>query len=171
MARVYRNSAEILAERAMSPEKPAPGGKGPESQAWKPERRIYNGTMPPPPPFEIPTGVQLPPTNRKFVKRKVSPSNVMLILMAAAAAIVLYISNVIAVNQLANDIHKSEVRLQDISSEQEILRARINQMSSLERVRKRAEDELALKNPSNIPGWIDVNQEKIRTIEEATGKR
>jgi cell division protein FtsL len=91
--------------------------------------------------------------------------------MAAAAAIVLYISNVIAVNQLANDIHKSEVRLQDISSEQEILRARINQMSSLERVRKRAEDELALKNPSNIPGMIEVDQDKIRTIEEALGKR
>lgn len=172
MARVYRNSAEILAERAMSPEKPAPGGKGPEPQARKQERRlIYNGTMPPPPPLETPTGVQLPPTNRKFARRKVSPSNVMLILMAAAAAIVLYISNVIAVNQLANDIHKSEVRLQDIASEQEILRARINQMSSLERVRKRAEDELALKNPSNIPGWIDVDQEKIRTIEEASGKR
>lgn len=155
----------------MSPEKPAHGGKGPESQARKPERRlIYNGTMPPPP-HETPTGVQLPPTNRKFAKRSLSPSNAMLILMAAAAAIVLYISNVIAVNQLANDIHKSEVRLQDISSEQEILRARINQMSSLERVRKRAEDELALKNPSNIPGWIDVDQEKIRTIEEASRKR
>lgn len=156
----------------MSPEKPAPGGKGPDSQARKPERRlIYNGTMPPPPQVETPTGVQLPLTNRKFVKRTVSPSNVMLILMAAAAVIVLYISNVIAVNQLANDIHKSEVRLQDISSELEILRAHINQMSSLERVRKRAEEELALKNPSNIPEWIDVDQEKIRTIEEASGKR
>lgn len=137
----------------------------------KPERRlIYKGTMPPPPQDEAQAGVQLPPTNRKFVKRKVLPSNVMLILMAAAVAIVLYISNVIAVNQLANDIHKSELRLQDILSEQEILHARINQLSSLERVRKRAEVELALKNPSNVPGFIDVDQEKIRTIEEASVK-
>jgi cell division protein FtsB len=171
MTRVYRNSAEILAERAMSPEKPAQGGRGSESQVRPQERRlIYNGTMPPPPQVETPTGVQLPPTNRKFAKRKVSPFNVVLILIGIAASLVLYIGNVIAVNTLVNDIHKSDVRLQDILSEQEILRARINQMSSLERVRKRAEEELGLKNPASVPGWLDVDQEKTRTIEQGAGK-
>jgi cell division protein FtsB len=88
--------------------------------------------------------------------------------MGTAAAIVLYISNIIAVNQLVNDIHKSDVRFQDILSEQEILKAHINQMSSLEHVRKRAEDELGLRNPTDIPRPLNVDQDKIRTLEEAT---
>jgi cell division protein FtsL len=169
MARVYRNSAEILAERAMSPN-PPPGGE--RTQALPPKlqqrRMIYGGTMPIPPQAELPQGTTLPPANRKYTQRKVSPFNIILVLMGTAAAIVLYISNVIAVNQLVNDIHKSEVRLQEIQSDQEALRAHINQMSSLERIRKRAEDELGLKNPADVPGWIDVDQEKIRTIEEAS---
>jgi len=131
-------------------------------------RMIYNGTMPIPPQAELPQGTTRPPMNRKYTQRKVSPFNIILVLMGTAAAIVLYISNVIAVNQLVNDIHKSEVRLQEIQSDQEALRARINQMSSLERIRKRAEDELGLKNPADVPGWIDVDQEKIRTLEEAS---
>lgn len=162
----------MLADHAMSPEKTAPTARGSDSQPKRQERRlIYNGTMPPPPQMDNTPGTVVPPTNRKFARRKVKPSNFILILFATAAAIVLYISNVIAVDQLANDIHKSEVRLQDILSDQEILRARISQMSSLERVRKRAEDELGLKNPSNTPEWLDVDQEKIRTIEEASGNR
>jgi cell division protein FtsL len=129
---------------------------------------IYGGTMPIPPQAELPPGTTLPPTNRKYTKRRVSPFNIILVLMGSAAAIVLYISNVIAVNQLVNDIHKSEVRLQEILSDQEALRAHINQMSSLERIRKRAEDELGLKNPADVPGWIEVDQEKVRTIQEAS---
>jgi cell division protein FtsL len=124
--------------------------------------------MPIPPQAELPPGTTLPPANRRYIKRKVSPFNIILVLMGTAAAIVLYISNVIAVNQLVNDVHKSDVRLQEILSDQEALRARINQMSSLERIRKRAEDELGLKNPADVPGWIDVDQEIIRSTEEAS---
>ena len=124
--------------------------------------------MPVPPQAELPAGTTQPPTNRRYTKRRVSPFNIILVLMATAAAIVLYISNIIAVNQLVNDIHKSDVRLQDILSEQEFLKARINQMSSLEHVRKRAEDELGLRNPTDIPRWLNVDQDKIRTVEEAS---
>jgi cell division protein FtsL len=169
MARTYRNSAEILAERAMSPDVPAQSERKPVPPARVQQRRlIYGGTMPIPPQAELPPGTTLPPANRRYIKRKVSPFNIILVLMGTAAAIVLYISNVIAVNQLVNDVHKSDVRLQEILSDQEALRARINQMSSLERIRKRAEDELGLKNSADVPGWIDVDQEKIRTTEEAS---
>jgi hypothetical protein len=41
-------------------------------------------------------------------------------------------------------------------------------MSSLEHVRKRAEDELGLRNPTDIPRPLNVDQDKIRTLEEAT---
>jgi len=169
MAKVYRNSAEILAERAMLPDSAARHERSQTPPAAPPQRRmIYGGTMPIPPQADIPQGTTQPPTNRKYTKRRVSPFNIILILMGTAAAIVLYISNVIAVNQLVNDIHKSDLRLQEILNDQEALRAHINQMSSLERIRKRAEDELGLKNPADVPGWIEVDQEKIRTIEEAS---
>ena len=129
---------------------------------------IYSGTMPIPQQSELPPGTYSPPSNRRYTTRKVSPFNIIMVLMGTAVAIVLYISNIIAVDTLVNDIHKSDVRLQTILSEQEVLRARINQMSSLERIRKRAEDELGLRNPTDVPGWITIDEEKIRTIEEAS---
>jgi cell division protein FtsB len=169
MAKVYRNSAEVLAERAMEPDQRTKGQRTVDPSNKSQQRRlIYSGTMPVPPQAELPPGTTLPPTNRRFTKRRVSPFNIILVLMGTAAAIVLYISNIIAVNQLVNDIHKSDVRLQDILSEQEILKAHINQMSSLEHVRKRAEDELGLRNPTDVPRWLNVDQDKIRTVEEAT---
>ena len=168
MAKVYRNSAEFLAERAMEPDQRTKGQRAADPSN-KPQQRqlIYSGTMPVPPQAELPTGTTLPPTNRRFTKRRVSPFSIILILMGTAAAIVLYISNIIAVNQLVTDNHRSNVQLQDILSEQEILKAHINQMSSLERIRKRAEDELGLRNAADVPRWLNVDQEKIRTVEEA----
>jgi cell division protein FtsB len=169
MAKTYRNSAEILAEHALHSDRAAQEERAHSSSTKSHERRmIYSGTMPVPPQAELPPGTYLPPSNRRYTSRKVSPFNIILILMGTAVAIVLYIGNIIAVDQLVNDIHKSDVRLQGILSEQEMLRARINQMSSLERIRKRAEDELGLKNPGDVPGWIAVDEEKIRTIEEAS---
>lgn len=169
MTKVYRNSAEILAERAMEPDHRTNVSRAEDPSNKRQQRRlIYGGTMPVPPQADLPPGTTHPPTNRRYMKRRASPFNIILILMGTAAAIVLYISNIIAVNQLVSDIHKSDVRLQNILSEQEILKARINQMSSLEHVRKRAEDELGLRNPTDVPRWLNVDQDKIRTVEEAS---
>ena len=168
MSKVYRNSAEFLAERAMEPDQRTKGQRAADPSNKHQQRQlIYSGTMPVPPQAELPTGTTLPPTNRRFTKRRVSPFSIILILMGTAAAIVLYIGNIIAVNQLVTDNHRSNVQLQDILSEQEILKAHINQMSSLERIRKRAEDELGLRNAADVPRWLNVDQEKIRTVEEA----
>lgn len=146
-----------------------PKGQLATDSSNKPQQRrlIYSGTMPVPPQAELPRGTIQPPTNRRFTKRRVSPFNIILVLMGAAAAIVLYISNIIAVNQLVTDIHNSDLRLHEILSEQEILKAQINQMSSLEHVRKRAEEELGLRNPTDVPRWLSVDQNKIRSVEEA----
>ena len=169
MAKVYRNSAEVLAERAMEPDQRSIDSQTTDFSGKSQQRRlIYGGTMPVPPQAELPAGITKPPINRRFTKRRVSPFNIILVLMGTAAGIVLYISNIIAVNQLVSDISKSELLLKNILSEQEIAKARINQMSSLERVRKRAEDELGLRNATDVPRLLNVDHEKILTVEQAS---
>ena len=65
----------------------------------------------------------------------------------------------------------TEAQRDEILKEQEMLRAKVNQMSSLERIRKRAEEELGLQNPSTAPKWLRVDSEKAREVEEALPKR
>jgi cell division protein FtsB len=168
MAKVYRNSAEVLAERAMEPDQRTRGQQATDPPSKPQQRRlIYSGTMPVPPQAELPPGTTNPPANRRFTKRRVSPFNIILVLMGTAAAIVLYISNIIAVNQLATDIQKIDANLQYILRDQEILKANINQKSSLERIRKRAEEELGLRNAADVPRWLNVDQDKVLAVEEA----
>jgi|WetSurSiteA1Bulk_404760.scaffolds.fasta_scaffold34679_2 cell division protein FtsL len=115
--------------------------------------------------------VSTPRVNRKIVKRRVSPSTVLLILFVSAVAIVLYIGNVIAVGNLLAETNRLEKRHTQILMEQERLRFEIRQLSSLERIRSRAESELGLRVVREAPTWITVDKEKIRELEEAAAAR
>jgi cell division protein FtsL len=103
-------------------------------------------------------------------KKKRSPFNVMLIMFGVAIAIVLYVGNVITVQQLLKDVSDEQARLQQILNEQEMLKAQINRMSSLERIRKMAEDDLGLHNPKGPPQWIQVNSKTIQEIQQVLPK-
>ena len=105
---------------------------------------------------------------RRVSPRRVSPFNIMLALLVFAIAIVLYIGNIIAVNQLMRDIGELETRHRRILQEQEILRAQVNRMSSLDRIQKLAEDQLQLKIPTTAPLWITVDSSRIEDVEQAT---
>jgi len=130
-----------------------------------PEPTVYGGTM-----MEN-MGKELPGNNRPAARRPRSTFNLMLLLIGSAVAIVLYISNVIKVSQLLAEINKLEGQHRRILMDQELLKAQINKMSSLERIRKLGEENLGLKNPTEPPVWIKVHEEKIRTLEEAAQKR
>ena len=126
----------------------------------------------PPPSAEVQAqGLGAPPRNRKFAKRKISTFNIILLLFGAAAVIVLYISNIIAVDRLMMEINRLQQQHARILSEQEILKAEVNRLSSLERINRKAAEELGLVNPKEPPVWIDVDREKIREIEIALEKR
>lgn len=136
---------------------------------------IYPGNMPlgpqAPAPAPPPSRNVLPPLrNRKTVNRKVSPFSIMVMLIAAAVGIVLYISNIIAVNQLLNDVNALETEHRQILMEQEILRAQINRFASLERIQEKAE-ELGLKSLREPPVWLNADPERIRGIEEESLKK
>ena len=132
-----------------------------------PEPTVYGGTMM----ENMGKELTAPGNNRPVARRKLSTFNLMLLLVGIAVAIVLYISNVIKVNQLLAEINKLEGQHRRILMDQELLKAQINKMSSLERIRKLGEENLGLKNPTEPPVWIKVDEEKIRTLEEAAQQR
>lgn len=168
-----RNAIESLLERALQTDTPdASGTMAPKAEPAAPPRPlVYSGTMPPPPSEVQAQGFGAPPRNRKFAKRKVSTFNIILVLFGAATVIVLYISNIIAVDRLMMEINSLQKQYGRILSEQEILRAEVNRLSSLERINRKATEELGLVNPKEPPVWIDVDREKIREIEEALEKQ
>ena len=127
---------------------------------------VYPGNMPVGRPLET-APIYPGPRNRKIVRRRTSPFSIILILLGTAVAIVLYISNIIAVNQLLGEINSLRSQYERISMEQEILRAQINRMASLDRIQEKAQSDLGLKNPAESPVWLQIDQQKVKEIEEA----
>jgi len=181
-----RNSVEMLVNRALepemtakSPETPARrtqadvGGPAPLSSAdfgASSRPLVYNGTMPGPT-GDVASPSVMPYRNRKTIIRKVSTFNVILMLFAAAAASVLYISNIIAVDQLTREINTLQTQHRRMLNEQEILKAEINRLSSLEQINRKAAEELGLMNPKEPPVWLSIDPEKVREVEEALQKK
>lgn len=132
---------------------------------------MYSGTMPGPSETSATPGYVRPPQNRKVAVRKVSTFSLILVLLGSAAVIVLYISNIIAVDRLMLDINTMQKQHQKMLSDQEILKAEINRLSSLERVNKKAAEELGLMNPKEPPVWISIDPEKVHAVEKAIQKR
>lgn len=113
----------------------------------------------------VPQGVAYRPVRSRIKDRKVSTFNVILVLFGLAAAVVLYISNVIAVTQLAAEVNALEKRYQTVLNSNELLRAELNRKSSLERIGKIAGEELGLRYPQEQPAWIRVDEGRIEQLE------
>jgi cell division protein FtsL len=177
LATTPKNIGEIYAERAMNGEPevtPPPVVPRPDpdySPLTSTGPVIYGGTPPGSSPQHEFVRQALAARNTPVLRRKISPFNIMLALIGAAIAIVLYIGNVIAVQQLLKEVADREARLQQVLNDQEMLKAQINRMSSLERIRKMAEDDLRLHNHKDPPQWIRVDGDKVRDIEEQLSSR
>lgn len=162
----------MYAERAMKAESegatslsvPSPAGTFESQSSSGPA--IYGGTVPSPSSQDEFARQSLAARNKAVKTRKRSPFNLMLTMIAMAVAIVLYVGNVIAVQQLLKEVSDEQARLQQILNNQELLKAQINRMSSLERIRSMAEDELGLHNPKGSPEWIEIDGNKVREIEQ-----
>ncbi len=108
--------------------------------------------------------------NRRIVRRRISPFSIVLLLIGTAIGTVLYIGNIIAVDQLMNEINSLETQHRRILMEQEIMKAQINKMASLERIQELAERELDLIVPKEPPVWLTIDPEKARRVEEEVPK-
>ena len=104
--------------------------------------------------------------NRGVAKRKISTFNLMLLLVGTAVVIVLYISDIIAVGQLMNEINLLRQREERLLTDQEILRAHVNRLAGSERIRAAAEGQLGLKVPTESPVWIQIDQDPVSELEQ-----
>jgi cell division protein FtsL len=172
VANVPKNIGEMYAERAMraesesAPSLTIPPAIPPSESHSQSGPLIYGGTMPPPSSQDEFARQSLAARNKAGNGRKHSPFNLMLTMILLAVAIVLYVGNVIAVQQLIKEVSDEQAQLQQILNEQELLKAQINKMSSLERIRSMAENELGLHNPQGPPQWIEIDGSKERQIQQ-----
>ncbi len=94
-------------------------------------------------------------------RRKFSTFNVIILLFSAGVAIVLYVNNILAVNQLAYEVDQLQDRLSAIQSMNASLRAEVDRKSSWDRIGSVATSELGLRYPSDQPQWFEVDREKL----------
>lgn len=132
-----------------------------EDDALRQDKRyIYNGD--PAPQFP---GYAMRP-NKKVTRRKISTFNIILFLFGAAIAIVLYIGNFIAVNQLAYDVGQLQTRYDKIQNDNATLQAEINRKSGWERIGSIATKELGLQYSKEQPTLIEVEEDKLERVKE-----
>jgi cell division protein FtsL len=127
---------------------------------------VYNGTETVPnEKIESPDGSPIA-MNKRHKRRKVSPFTVILFLLSGAVASVLYIGNILAVGRLMAQNNQLQMKHRQIINGQELLKAQINRLSSLERIQQVARDQLGLQNSKQLPVWIEINPERVNQVEE-----
>lgn len=137
------------------------------------DRRIYGGNVVPD--YEqqpVNPGYAMPRQNvrRVSTKKRTKTSNIVGILFLIATAAILYVGNVIAVNNLAKEVGDLHARHNQIISTNEVIKAEINRKASLERISLMAQERLGMTNPSEAPVWFEVDPDRIDEIREKAGK-
>lgn len=135
-------------------------GESSSEVAVKDRRLLYNNE----------TGSESTPKNepvdrpRKSPRRSSSTFNTMIVLFVAAVAIILYISNIIAVNRLVVEVSDLQQKYDSVINGNEILSAEINRRSSLERIGRIATEQLGLRYPKEQPTWLVVEEKLAQQI-------
>ncbi len=122
------------------------------------ERRVYKGD-----PQSKTPGYAVRP-NRKAVRRRRSTFHIVLILFGCGAGIVLYVSNILRVNQIALEVNQLQTRYDKLVNDNQVIRAEIDRKSGWDRISKIAVDDIGLQYPKEQPTWFDVDAEKIEEL-------
>ncbi|MGA9120417.1 MAG: septum formation initiator family protein [Bacteroidota bacterium] len=123
-------------------------------------RYIFNGEQRSP----APGGTPLPRHNRKITRRRYSTFNTILMLFGVAFVIVLYVNNILTINQLAADVGKLQVRYDAIQNVNASLRAEVNRKSSWERIGRIATEQLGLVFPREQPAPFSIDESALRRV-------
>ena len=160
-----QNLGEVYAARAMAESEPlVPTISIPKIREAR--DMVYNGTdTMSSKETTTPDGTPLA-LNKKQSRRKVSPFTIILILLGGAVASVLYIGNILAVGQLMAQNNQLQIKHRQILNGQDLLKAQIDRLSSLDRIQQIAHDQLGLENSKQLPVWIEINPERVNQVEE-----
>jgi cell division protein FtsL len=123
-------------------------------------RYVYNGDRQ----TEV-AGYALRP-NRRPARRTMSTFNIIVGLFVICILIVLYINNIIVVNQRLADVSELQGKLQRQLDRNATLQAAVNKKSSLDRIGRIAVEELGMKYPQEQPVWFDLDDELKSRAEE-----
>ncbi len=102
--------------------------------------------------------------NKKITKRSISPFTIVTSLFVVAVIVVFYISNILSVNHLLREINSYQAQHQKLLSEQELLRVRINKLSSLDRIQQIASSQIGLQYPKEAPQVIRIDAERLTEV-------
>ena len=142
--------------------KPARVDRDQESRPAERDRRyIYSG--------DARTAVPGLRRNRRVARRPVSTFNLILGIVIAGVAMVFYISNIIAVNRLAAEVDRLQVRYDSLLVATAALRGEIGRKSVYETIGPQAE-RLGLHVPAGQAETFPIDQETIeelRSLEQA----
>ncbi len=105
-----------------------------------------------------------PRPNRKAIKRKRSTFQIVLVLFGCGLGIVLYIGNILQVNQTALEVGRLQTEYARLQNANALLKAEIDRKSGWERINKIANERLGLRYPTRQPVWIEVDEERLESI-------
>ncbi len=132
----------------------------PAQPVQKERRHVYGGSDP----QATTPGYAVRPTNKKVIpaKRR-STFNMIAVLFLSAIAIVAYISNILAVNQLAIEVHRLQTQYEKITNTNSVLKSEINKKSAWERIGNSA-IERGLKYAKERPTSFDVDEDRLNNF-------
>ncbi|MEW6060326.1 MAG: septum formation initiator family protein [Bacteroidota bacterium] len=137
------------------------------------DRAIYNNALSVPLDPQVAAQGYADRHNVRVVKsrRRTKTSNIVGILFLVAVLAVIYVGNVIAVNNLAKEVNDLNARYTQILSTNEVIKAEINRKASLERISLLAQEKLNMVNPREAPVWFEVSTEKVEEVKEKLAER
>jgi len=111
--------------------------------------------------------------NTKVAARRLSTFNIVIGLFVAGVAIVVYVSNILAVNQLAYDVNRLEVRADSLENINVVLRAAVHRKAALDQIGRIATGELQLQYlpPSEQPVLLELDPEKVERLRQEEPRR
>lgn len=135
----------------------------PQANSVQKERRhVYGGGDP----QATTPGYAVRPANRKVIpKKRRSTFNMIAVLFLSAVAIVAYINNILAVNQLAVEVHRLQTQYEKITNTNSVLKSEINKKSAWERIGSSAIDR-GLKYAKEQPTSFDVDGDKLNEFKD-----
>jgi cell division protein FtsL len=127
------------------------------------DRRIYTGGLASDP--DVQAARSTPKQNRKAVRHRHSTFNIVGLLFALAVISLLYTSNVIAVNQLLKEVNDLKEQHTALMNQNGMLQADIKRKSSRARIAPIAVQRIGMVDPSEPPGWFDVDEQKLEELQ------